>query len=351
MPYYDQRSFRCQEILQNAPSLTGLSCRSNNDLTSLLFGRGGDIDAVCAILPTPFDVTTGNVDDVAVAANVEHLRREWDVRAFLTTGAYGEFTSLTDQERLDIVATVRTSCPDATIMACAGALATEASVELARRLYGAGADQVMVTAPLAVEVSEREILRHFQILADEVGHDLVVYNNAVFGHDLSIRLVEQVLGLGAFVGIKQGTRSLRALLDTVAAAERAPGVPFVLGASDLVAPLALTAGVHGISSTNCWVFPEAVIGTVDAYAHNDVGHARRLHASWSPYRAFAERMGQPATVKAAMRLRGYSSDTYVRPPLDSFDADDLDELADILRYCDEAKDKALDSVAMAAEPA
>lgn len=219
-------------------------------------------------------------------------------------------------------------------MSCASTLATTATAGLARQLLAAGADHAMVTVPLAIEVSEPETRSHFSTLADEIGGSLVVYNNPVFGQDMSLRLVEHVLGSTAYVGMKQGTRSMRAMAETVAVTAHATHTPFILGASDLVAPLALAAGAHGISSTNCWVFPAAMRGTLDAFARGDLEHARRLHASWATYRAYAARVGQPATVKAAMTLRGYAANTAVRQPLRSLGRADLDELAGVLERCD-----------------
>jgi dihydrodipicolinate synthase/N-acetylneuraminate lyase len=293
---------------------------------------------VIGILPTPFR-DSGELDVAAAVASLASTAERHGVDSVLLGGAYGEFVSLTAEERVGLVATVARELPRVQIMGCAAALATEKTAQLSRRLFDAGAATVMVAAPLAQEVDDADVVRHFAALAAAVGHDLVAYNNVVFGRDLPAAVLAAVLGDPAFVAVKQGTPAMRAFLRTVEMARAAATRPHVVGASDLVLPMTLAAGADAVSSTNLWVFPEAILGTVEAFDGTDLARCRELHGSWSEYREFAAVHGQPATVKVAMRLRGYRGGVAVRRPLAALGPARVRELEGILARCDRRREE------------
>src|ERR1700676_4694666 len=164
-----------------------------------------------AIAPTQFRQDGRSVDTAAMAANMEQIAAAGITRVLLT-GAYGEFTALTDSERLDILVSVRATGTCKAIMACAASTSTEGSARLASAMLEHGADAVMVAPPLATETTERDLYRHFAQLGAAVGRTLFIYNNPVFGHDLAPALLGEVLGTEAYDGIKQGTRDAPRLL-------------------------------------------------------------------------------------------------------------------------------------------
>jgi 4-hydroxy-tetrahydrodipicolinate synthase len=288
-----------------------------------------------AIAPTQFSHDGRGVDSAAMAANMEQIAAAGITRVLLT-GAYGEFTALTDAERLDVLDSVRATGACQGIMACAASTSTEGSARLASTMLEHGADTVMVAPPLATETTERDLYRHFAQLGAAVGRSLVIYNNPVFGHDLAPALLAEVLGGEAYDGIKQGTRDasrLLASLDAIRANGRAVDV---LIASDLSASLTLAAPVDGLTSTNSWLFPAATLTLVDAAGRGDLATMQAVHRALAPYRRAIVRIGQPAAVKAGMHLRGYAGSTAVRGPYAACTADETERLREALRDCDAA---------------
>ncbi len=286
-----------------------------------------------AIAPTQFSLDGRKVDSAAMAANVERIAAA-GIRRVLLTGAYGEFTALTDAERLDILDAVRATGACTAIMACAASTSTEGSARLASAMLEHGADTVMVAPPLATETTERDLYRHFAQLGAAVGRRLVIYNNPVFGHDLSPTLLGEVLAGEAYEGIKQGTRDSSRLLAGIDAIRAGGHTVDVLIASDLSATLTLAAPVDGLTSTNSWVFPEATLTLVDAAARGDLATMQAVHRALAPYRHAIGTIGQPAAVKAAMQLRGYAGSTAVRGPYATCTAEETARLREALRTCD-----------------
>ena len=288
-----------------------------------------------AIAPTQFTHDARAVDTAAMAANVERLAAT-GIRQVLLTGAYGEFHSLSDGERIEILQRVRATGVCTSIMACAASLSAEATARLALEMLDEGAEYAMVAPPLACEATERDVLRHFEYLATTVGRQLVVYNNPVFGHDLEPRVMAEVMAMDGYVGIKQGTRDTVRLLGTVEAVRGTGRVIRIYIASDLSAALTLAAPVDGLTSTNVWVFPEAMLGLVAAMSSSDLGEMQRLHRALAPYRRALGQIGQPAGVKAAMQIRGYEGSLAVRAPYAECSEDDMSCLREALAECDAA---------------
>jgi dihydrodipicolinate synthase/N-acetylneuraminate lyase len=138
----------------------------------------------------------------------------------------------------------------------------------------------------------------------------------------------------------QGTASLGWLAESVAAIRaRSSGRVRVLAASDLTAVLGLLAGADGLTSTNSWAFPGAIRGIVAGAAGGDWESARQIAAALEPYFTVARRLGQPRTVKAAMRLRGLPGTDAVRVPYQPLDASEYNTLRAAMGECDDALTK------------
>ncbi|HUZ70858.1 MAG TPA: dihydrodipicolinate synthase family protein [Candidatus Saccharimonadales bacterium] len=288
-----------------------------------------------AIAPTQFTPDGRSVDAAAMAANVERLAAA-GIRHVLLTGAYGEFHSLSDTERISILRHVRATGACASIMACAASLSAEATARLAVAMLEEGADSAMVAPPLACETTDSDVLRHFEYLAKAVGRQLVIYNNPVFGHDLEPRVMAEVMAMDGYVGVKQGSRDTVRLLGSVEAIRATGRTVRIYIASDLSAALTLAAPVDGLTSTNAWVFPDAMLGLLDAASRSDLGEMQRIHRALAPYRRVLARAGQPAGVKAAMHIRGFEGSIAVRAPYTECSVDVINALGNALGECDAA---------------
>ncbi|HKO33637.1 MAG TPA: dihydrodipicolinate synthase family protein [Candidatus Limnocylindria bacterium] len=283
-----------------------------------------------AIAPTVFD-DQGAVDTDAVVRNVAKIAAH-GIDGVLLTGSYGEFQVLNADERVRLAHEVVRADSGTVVMAGAAALNGDDAIALGERLFDAGAHQVMVSAPFAAELTDGDLLAHFQRVGAALQHDLVVYNNPVFGVDLAPPLLQEVTALPAYTAIKQGTKSLAAMVDTVVRVQ-AGGQAQVLAAADLACAASVGAGVAGITSTNVWVFPEAFRALADPAVAPSA--KTRIMAALQPYVALVRTLGQPRVVKAAMVLRGYAGSAAVRAPYVPLDRTEVKALASALAESDE----------------
>jgi dihydrodipicolinate synthase/N-acetylneuraminate lyase len=288
-----------------------------------------------AILPTPFTADGGELDHSAAAANIERLSDD-GITDLLIGGSYGEFQSLAPDERVELVRTAK-AAGRGRVMACAAQPSTYSTAALAQQMLDVGADLIMVSAPLACELRHTDILRHFAALSHRFGGQIVVYNNPVFGVDLQGDELAQIVALPGIVGIKQGTQSLTAYVDSLRLARTFGSRSVALyAAADLAAAVTIAAGgPDGLTSTNCWVFPEAFRAIVQAAGRGDARIVSQIAEALTPYAAMAKRFGQPTTVKAAMSTRGYAGGSTVRLPYAALEAEWAHELTDVLAECDD----------------
>lgn len=283
-----------------------------------------------AIAPTVFD-DAGRVDGAAIADNIARIAAH-GVTGVLLTGSYGEFQVLRPDERVSVTDAVVRANPSAVVMAGAAALNGDDAIDIGARLLEVGAHQVMVSAPFAAELTDADLLAHFERIGDALKRDLIVYNNPVFGVDISSVVLQQVTRASAYTGVKQGTKSLASMVETIARVQ-ATGQAQVLAAADLACAAAIGAGVGGVTSTNVWVFPEAFITLADP-AVAPAPKAMVL-AALQPYATVVRTLGQPRVVKAAMVLRGYAGTAHVRAPYLPLDEIETKRLASALAETDD----------------
>jgi len=278
------------------------------------------------ILVTPF-TSDLEVDHDGLAANVAELLRR-GVHGFLVSGTYGEFPSLSIEERIGLF---RTVCQAAErrvpVIACIAHSSTREVLRLGDAALAAGASALMTTPPFVTEASEADIVTHFAEVARYFPVGLVIYNNPRLGVALSPALLGRIVDeVGTIAGVKQGATDVRELEATVATLGSRIAV---LCGSDMMITTGLDLGMPGCTSTNAGAFPELMVQIWNAFEEDRWIEARRLHALWRPFRSFAAVAGQPATVKAAIDTRGWRGGP-VRPPLRALTAEEIDTVRTIV---------------------
>jgi 4-hydroxy-tetrahydrodipicolinate synthase len=290
-----------------------------------LESTGGRLYGVHAILPTPF-LDDWSLDLTGFARNIEAILGR-GVQGVLVGGGYGEFPSLSTEERcLLIREAVRVVAGRVSVIACTAHSSTLEALELTRVAQEVGADAAMLTPPYVTEVREADVERHFAFIASRTAIPLVLYNTPSTGVILSPALIARLAEIPTVVGIKQGVLDAS---EMAAVVEAVGDRLAVLCGSDTAMVVGLAVGMVGVTSTNVNVFPDLIVATYRAASLGDWAEARRLHGLWAPFRAFARRVGQPAAIKAALDLMGLAGGA-CRPPLQALGATEREELRAVL---------------------
>jgi 4-hydroxy-tetrahydrodipicolinate synthase len=260
------------------------------------------------IAVTPFRAD-GTLDDGALAAHLERIiATGYD--GVLIGGTYGEFATMSTAERAGLFCAasqvVGSRIP---MLLCAAASDLRVVEELSKlATYLGGIPMVM--PPYVSEVTDEQIVAFFRSVC-RIAPAVVIYNAPGVGVTLPPALIERLAEIEGIVGLKQGELS-PGTVDALVG--RLSGRIRLLCASDLQMPGPIAAGFDGLSSTNSCALPELIHASFHAYLRGDAREGGAFYRRWYEYRRFAREAGQPQTVKAAMRLRGWHGG-HVRAPL------------------------------------
>ena len=279
---------------------------------------------VLPALITPFTDDGSAIDNSALTAIVDRLIVA-GVAGLVPGGSTGEFTTLTNAERRELVeATVEAAAGRVPVVAGTGALSTRETVELSVHAEAAGAAAVMIVPPFYDALSWRQLVAHYTSVADAIGIPIMYYN------------------LPSASGVRLTAAQLRELPvaclkdtggDAVAATEliQTDG-PTLLNGSDTLTFAALAAGVRGVVWGVASIIPEECVELHRLLIDElDLVAARELWARLWPLCHFLEAQSYPAAVKTACRLVGDATGP-VRAPLLPLDDGTTRELAALLEH-------------------
>lgn len=277
------------------------------------------------IAVTPF-TRDGEIDLAALSENLERML-SFGVDGILIGGTYGEFATMSATERLFLFRQVMDLIADRVpVMLCAASSDPREARELTEQASGLGGIP-MLTAPFVSEVTDDQIFAFFADVSRLSRTGIVIYNAPGIGITLSLPLLERLAEQEYAVALKQGDLS-PAVIDGIA--NRLAGRMRLFCASDLAFLGPLMCGFDGLSSTNSCALPELIANSYLALRDGDAAMARDLHRLWFPFRELARKFGQPQTVKAVMRLRGWRGG-FVRPPLTDLTPAELTELEEAMQ--------------------
>lgn len=274
-----------------------------------------ELGGVLAPAATPFDPVTGEVDVVALRANV----RAWlgsELSGVVLFGSTGEGVLLDEDERARALAAVREVVePGRLLLAGAGAESTRAAVRMARAAAASGADAVMVHPPAYYrpQMTPEALRDHFVAVADASPVPVVLY--AVPPRFSTVELAPGLVGELSrhpnVAGIKDSSGDLKTLAALADACDRRCAV--LVGSGDALYG-ALEVGARGGILAVALLDPGACAAVHRAHAGGDTALAGRLQERLAPlHRRVVGALGVPG-VKAALDLLGLHGGP-PRPPL------------------------------------
>ncbi|MDS0886938.1 dihydrodipicolinate synthase family protein [Raoultella ornithinolytica] len=274
--------------------------------------------------------TAGLIDDM-IAAGVDGL-------FFLGSG--GEFSQLNADERKAIAAfaIARVDRRVPVLIGTGGTNARE-TIELSQHAQQAGADGIVVINPYYWKVSEPNLIRYFQQVADSVTLPVLLYNfPALSGQDLTPALVKTLADSRSnIVGIKDTIDSvahLRSMIETVKSAH--PHFSVLCGYDDHLFNTLLLGGDGAISASGNFA-PQISVKLLQAFRDGNLAEAARYHQTLLQIPQLYQ-LDTPFVnvIKEAIVLCGRPISTHVLPPsspLDEAKKRQLKTLLQQLRLC------------------
>lgn len=254
------------------------------------FGR------VVTAMITPF-TGDGRVDEDALARLSRHLVENGSDTLFVA-GTTGESPTLTDDEKIGLVHSVRRAVGDSTpVLIGSGTYDTAHSVELSKRAADAGVDGLVAVTPYYSKPEQRGLVGHFSAIADATDVPVMLYNiPGRTGRLIEVSTLVELAGHDNIVAVKDAVMDIDHTSDTVAAA---PGLAVYSGQDSYTMPM-MAVGAVGVVSVVSHLAGKQIAAMVDAMHAGNLAEARRLHHLLLPLCSALFVESNPAPVKAAM---------------------------------------------------
>ncbi len=265
-------------------------------------------------IPTPFDRSTGDLDERALSANVARWMTS-GLTGVLALGSNGETGALDEGECDRVVAVVRAALPAGRVLIVGtGRESTRATIRASERAAARGADAVLVRTPsyFGAHMTVEALAAHFRAVADAAPVPVLLYNlPAATGVTLSVPLVSALAEHGNIIGMKETSPELERLGECV---QLRGGMFAVLCGWAPVAYPALASGAVGAILAVANVVPDACVTLFDLVRAGRHVEALALQRRLTPLAQLVTSVYGVAGLKLALELAGFAGGP-VRGPL------------------------------------
>lgn len=282
-----------------------------------------DCGEVITAMVTPMD-KTGAIDYDKVEALTKHLISTGS-DALLVAGTSGESPTLTNEEEIELVSTVkRAAANKAKIILGAGSNSTESAIEYSKFAQKEEVDAILSVVPYYNKPNQRGIIEHFSAIAKSTTLPIILYNipsrTGVMMEPKTVAYLASTFD--NIVGVKQSCPDM----DKVTEMRILCPDDFSIYSGDdsLTLPM-LSLGIRGVISVASHLFGSEIKSMIRNFKTGEVVAARNMHKKLYPVFRALFMAPNPTPVKAALAYKGIV-DEYVRKPLVTLTEDEKIEL-------------------------
>lgn len=225
-------------------------------------------------------------------------------------GSLGEYSSLTDEERRQVVRTAVEAVGDrALVVAGVHGVGWHQARAWAEAAAEDGADGVLLLPPTLYRANREEVLTHYRKV-DEVGLPIMMYNNPIDTKvDLTPDLVAELAELEHVVAVKEFSLDARRVREIKDLSD----IDVIAGADDLLFE-ALVAGATGWFAGYPNAFPREAVRLYELLSHDRIVEARDLFVEMAPVFAWDSKTEFVQAIKYSIDVTGESVGGVTRPP-------------------------------------
>jgi 4-hydroxy-tetrahydrodipicolinate synthase len=246
-------------------------------------------------------------------------------------GSTGEAQALSYRLRLEMIReTARVVAKRIPVLAGITDTSVEECIRFGHGAVEAGATALVTAPPYYFRLSQTDLLRHAQVIADEAGAPLFLYNIPQL---TKVGYEAETVGRAAehpnIVGFKDSSGDLIYLQRVLRLVAKRPGFTVLIGPEELLGQ-AVLLGAHGGISGGANLRPELYVALYRAAAQRSFTDVECLERRVMDLSENVYRIGDPATsyfrgLKCALGLEGICSELPA-PPLAPFEDGERDRL-------------------------
>ena len=271
-----------------------------------------DCGEVITAMVTPME-KSGAIDYDRVEELTKHLIANGS-DAILVAGTTGESPTLTNEEEIELVSTVkRAAANKAKIILGAGSNSTITAFDYTKLAQKEEVDAVLSVVPYYNKPNQRGIIEHFSTIAQSTNLPIILYNiPSRTGVNMEPKTVAYLAEkFENIVGVKQSFPDLDKITELKIMCP--DNFAIYSGDDSLTLPM-MSVGAHGVISVASHLFGSEIKSMIRNFKTGDVNAARNMHKKLYPVFKNLFMAPNPTPVKAALAYKGLISD-YVRKPL------------------------------------
>jgi 4-hydroxy-tetrahydrodipicolinate synthase len=254
------------------------------------------IHGVITAMVTPFGAD-GEVDLDSARRLARHLADNGS-HGVVVAGTSGESPTLSDDEKLALLAAVQDEAGDRLTVICGtGSNDTRHSAELTRRAAESGADAVLVVTPYYNNPNPAGVRAHFETVAEAAGATPVVLYNIPSRTVINVppdALAQLAADVDNIVAVKQANDDDLGPID---------GLEVLAGNDNVFLRCLEAGGVGGILVSSHLVGPE-MRQIYESHLAGDATRAEEIDAKLRPIYQATTVTANPIPVKAALEMLG-----------------------------------------------
>ncbi|MBE9465431.1 dihydrodipicolinate synthase family protein [Dyadobacter subterraneus] len=135
---------------------------------------------------------------------------EAGITGVIVAGSLGEASTLTTEEKFELVKYAKKSLPAGMpVVLCIAEQSTFVAVSIAKQAEAIGADGLMVLPPMRYKADDHETVVYFSTIAQNTALPLMIYNNPVdYKIEVTLDMFEQLSAYPNIQAIKESTRDV-----------------------------------------------------------------------------------------------------------------------------------------------
>ena len=286
-----------------------------------------DTGEVITAMVTPFDKNK-KIDYDKVEELAKYLVANGS-DAILVAGTTGESPTLTHEEELELLSTVKRAVANkAKIVMGTGSNSTETAVKMTKLAQKEGADAILSVVPYYNKPSQAGMFAHFSAVAESTTLPIILYNiPSRTGVNMAVETIAKLANkYSNIVALKQSFGDM----DFISELKLACPEDFMIYSGDdsLTLPM-MALGADGIISVASHIVGNEIKSMIHNFKSGQLHAAKNMHLKLYPIFKKIFMAPNPVPVKSALAKQGIIND-YVRLPLVQLNEEERAELYSVL---------------------
>jgi 4-hydroxy-tetrahydrodipicolinate synthase len=267
-----------------------------------------EIGRLLTAMVTPFKLD-GSVDYKAARELAAMLVADGS-DGVVVSGTTGESPTLTDAEKIELVAAVKDAIPGKNVVAGTGSNDTHHSVELSKLAMKAGANALLAVVPYYNKPPQEGLYQHFKAIS-EVGPTIMYNIQGRTAINMTAATTLRCAELPGIIGVKEASGDLDQI--GLVCAGKPDDFKVWSGDDSWTLPV-LAVGGYGVICVVSHIAGRSMAKLIDAYSKGDNEIAKDIHQGLLPViKALMATAANPVPIKSVLNEMGFPAGLFRLP--------------------------------------